>query len=151
MMMHSWIATSGHIYIYIYMWILIISSEEFPEKIQRKYSWEIHAHLHLQTGGLPLLLHNPSSWHTAVACWLDSSLKPSLHSYINLLPKVNSLPITEPFPGESGIPQDTAEKKGKKNMKNWNFIISIFKILSHHWNKKHRLVILTYPLHKNWN
>lgn len=27
---------------------------------------------------------------------------------------MNSLPITEPFPGESGIPQDTARKKGSK-------------------------------------
>lgn len=27
---------------------------------------------------------------------------------------MNSLPITEPFPGESGIPQDTARKKGGK-------------------------------------
>ena len=37
-------------------------------------------HLRLHVGGFPLLLHNPSSWHTAVACWLASSLKPSLQA-----------------------------------------------------------------------
>lgn len=104
---------------YVFVCYLSISINSLPIRKEKKNMfWKstlfLNVSLRLQTGGLPLLLHNPSSWHTAVACWLDSSLKPSLHSYITLLPNINSLPQTEPFPGDSGIPQDTAEEKKEK-------------------------------------
>jgi len=68
-----------------------------------------------QRGRVSIVLHLPDSWQSVDTGWALANRKPGLQENVTLEPRVKCCPMTVPFTGAMGIPQETTVKERTQN------------------------------------